>query len=221
MAYFPRTFYQTEGTSFTPLFRLLDDFDTYSRQSKSKCSRRQCALPQWQPKFDLRETADAYELYGELPGVSKDTVNIEFTEPQTIHVRGKAERTYHVDSSQTGPVENTLLANGGSTEYESSNKARKATVEDEDDEEWTHTEHSAPPTPTTSGEEIAKPKEEKKTGDQAKYWLLERNIGEFARSFTFPNRIDEDKVSAKFQDGILKITVPKAKKHEARRVVIG
>ena len=101
MAFFPRNFYNPDA-SFAPLFRLLDEFDAYSRPTNGTGAQRRSALPIWQPKFDVRETGDRYELHGELPGVSKDQVQIEFTEPQTMVVRGRVERSYMLATPLAG-----------------------------------------------------------------------------------------------------------------------
>ncbi len=239
-AFFPRTIYNTEA-SFTPLFRLLDDFDSYSRQCQSPSStnntnkssqckkqqqqhfRKSTAVSHWQPKFDVRETADTYELHGELPGLNKNDVSIEFTEPQTLVVRGKVERTY---SAGTSPYEAPAPAPAPVQEAEAEPAAtHKATVVDEDDvsiqeengfEVVSESNNTAPATPETEAAATvaAAP------ADKSKYWLSERSIGEFARSFSFPARVDQDAVSAGFQDGILSISVPKAKKHETIRIAI-
>ncbi|OAA49406.1 heat shock protein 30 [Metarhizium rileyi] len=221
MAFFPRTFYNNQDRSFTPLFRLLDDFDSYSRQDNSKSSR-QCSPRQWQPKFDVRETSAAYELHGELPGVSKDNVSIEFSEPQILVIRGKAERSYIAGTPPAGQVEDTTMSGGLPEAEEKPKNTRKATVEDEEDEDWSNASHSRPETPASTAVEVEKQSEpeESKPADKAKYWLAERSVGEFSRSFNFPNRVDQDGVTASFRDGILSVVVPKAKKHESRRIAI-
>ena len=48
---------------------------------------------------------------------------------------------------------------------------------------------------------------------QENYYLSERNYGAFERSLRLPETLDEDKVEARFDKGVLKITV--AKKPEA------
>ncbi|KAF5023202.1 hypothetical protein F66182_4735 [Fusarium sp. NRRL 66182] len=200
MAFFPRNFYNSDA-SFTPLFRLLDDYDSYSRQGQNGNGRRS-GLSHWQPKFDVRETGESYELHGELPGMSKEDVHIEFTEPQTMLIRGKTERTYTAGTPPAGLVEGN----------EESKNSHHATVEDED-EARSH----------EKGTEVAQQRNkdvEKKPADQSKYWLTERSFGEFSRSFNFPTRVDQDNVSARFKDGILSIVVPKAKKHESRRITV-
>jgi len=217
MAFFPRNVYNTDA-SFTPLFRLLDDFDTYSRQSGGQNCRR-TALPQFQPKFDVREVANAYELHGELPGINKDNVKIEFTEPQTLLIRGKTERTYTAGTPPAGQLEDTTMS-GAITESEEPKNTRQATVEDEAESEAHESGSEAADTPASTP--ATKPAEMKsnKPADKAKYWLTERSIGEFSRSFNFPSRVDQDEVSANFKDGILTVVVPKAKKHESRRITV-
>jgi HSP20 family molecular chaperone IbpA len=214
MAFFPRNFYNGNdaSASFTPLFRLLDDFDSYSRQTGGTPGRRS-GLPQWQPKFDVREVAEAYELHGELPGVTKENVSIEFTEPQTMVVRGKVERTYTAGTSpHAASIEDTAMSGAIAEKAEEQPKGspRQATVEDEVNSE----SHES------GFEQVVATKKPQKTADKAKYWLTERSIGEFSRSFNFPTRVDQDNVSASFKDGVLSIVVPKAKKHEARRIAI-
>lgn len=212
MAFFPRSFYNAD-TSFTPLFRLLDDFDNYSRQSGGQQHGRRLAVPTWQPKFDIRETADNYELHGELPGMSKDNVHIEFTEPQTMLIRGKVERTYSAGTPPAGHIEDAAVS-GAITEGEEPKSSRRATVEDDDETVNTPTESAA------DAVVQHQKTEEQKPADKAKYWLTERSIGEFSRSFNFPGHVDQDVVTANFTDGILSIVVPKAKRHQSRRIAI-
>src|SRR5580700_10710835 len=85
MSIFPRAFVGPDSTvSFTPLFRLLDDFDAYARTSGS--SHHRSHFQTFNPKFDVREVEDVYELHGELPGIDQKDINIEFTDLQTITI---------------------------------------------------------------------------------------------------------------------------------------
>lgn len=211
MSLFQRNFYTPEA-SFTPLFRLLEDFDNYSRQDNGTTQGRRTGLAQWQPKFDVRETDSAYELHGELPGMSKENVSIEFTDSQTLHVKGKVERTYSSGTPPAGALEGTSTTGAitDGKEGESKSASHKPTVEDATEDG----------TPKESEGEVATTSEEKKPADSAKYWLTERSVGQFSRTFNFPARVDQDSVSANFKDGILSITVPKAAKHEPRRIAV-
>jgi HSP20 family protein len=49
----------------------------------------------------------------------------------------------------------------------------------------------------------------------------EYNVGHFARSFTLSNKIDQQQISAQLDDGILTLTLKKAKGALPRRIAIG
>lgn len=66
---------------------------------------------------------------------------------------------------------------------------------------------------TISGEK----EEEKKEGAaDSQYYLFERSYGSFRRSFTLPNAVDVDKISAEFDNGLLKVTLPKTENVKAK-----
>ena len=49
---------------------------------------------------------------------------------------------------------------------------------------------------------------------------VERRHGEFRRMVQLPTAVDENKVEAKFQDGVLTVIVPKSKEAQAKRIQI-
>ena len=49
----------------------------------------------------------------------------------------------------------------------------------------------------------------------------EYNVGHFARSFTLSNKIDQQQISAKLEDGVLTLTLKKAKDAVPRKISIG
>ena len=53
-------------------------------------------------------------------------------------------------------------------------------------------------------------KQEEKEDQKADYRLLERSYGAFSRSVTLPADVNEEKVDAKFEKGVLKIILAKA-----------
>ena len=67
---------------------------------------------------------------------------------------------------------------------------------------------------TVSGER--KCKNEK---DEKNFKSVESYYGTFNRSFYLPDNVDEDKVSATYEDGILKVVVPKDEKKITKRTV--
>jgi len=190
-------------SSFQPLFRMLDDFNEYSRQGDRDIST---SLKAFTPKFDVKEGKDAYELHGELPGIEQKDVEIEFTDAHTLTIKGRTERSYTSGAPPAGFVEDAPAK--GAIEDTNGNKAHKATVEDEGAAEGTSTE-------LTNKEESTQPKE-----PESKFWVSERSVGEFSRSFTFPSRVDQDSVTATMKNGLLSIVVPKHKKSEPRKITI-
>jgi HSP20 family protein len=61
--------------------------------------------------------------------------------------------------------------------------------------------------------------------DFAKYERLEPvyaeyNVGHFQRSFTLSDKIDQDGIGAELEDGVLTLTLKKAKKAQPRRIEI-
>ena len=72
---------------------------------------------------------------------------------------------------------------------------------------------------TVSGEKF----EEKKENDNRRYHLIERSFGSFERSFSFPEFVEGEKISAEFKDGILMIHLPKteeSRKPKGRKIEI-
>jgi HSP20 family protein len=49
----------------------------------------------------------------------------------------------------------------------------------------------------------------------------EYNVGHYARSFTLSNKVDQEQISAQLDDGVLTLTLPKAKEAQARRISVG
>jgi len=182
------------------MFRMLDEFDTYSRRQGAneagERSKRLAAVRTFNPKFDVRETNEAYELHGELPGIDRDQINIQFTEPQTLVISGRVERSYTSGSPPAGLLEH--------------DSSHRATVED------------APADEDKSDASQEKVDDDKQQQQQPtdKFWLTERSVGTFTRTFGFPTRVDQDAVHASLENGVLNITVPKAKKQESRRITI-
>ncbi len=69
---------------------------------------------------------------------------------------------------------------------------------------------------TLSGERAWNEEENKNS-----YHRVERAYGSFSRSFTLPSTVDADKVAAKFEHGLLTISVPKAEEVKPRQIKIG
>jgi HSP20 family protein len=49
---------------------------------------------------------------------------------------------------------------------------------------------------------------------------IERSYGKFSRSFTLPNVVDQEKIKATYQDGVLEIALPKKQTAQTRVIEI-
>ncbi|KAI2483018.1 30 kDa heat shock protein [Pyrenophora tritici-repentis] len=194
MSLFPR-FTQ----EFAPIFRL---FDEYDRQAFRNLDREFQNVRSFTPKFDVKETKESYELHGELPGVQQKDINIEWTDNNTLTISGRHEHVREEGQRPQGFIENGENA-------DQKKIGHQPTVEDDPSESNTKVAKQ-------SDKEVSKQDESGK----AKYWVSERSVGEFHRSFAFPARVDQDAVKASLKDGILSIVVPKAQAPQTRKINI-
>lgn len=208
--------------AFAPFFR---DFDSLF-PSEAFMPRPQRTRP-FTPRFDVQEVPTAYELHGELPGIKQEDIDIEFVDANTLVIKGKTVR----ESSHTNDIDvkgkgiegaSTPKAIAADNASESSTNYHKATVEDDFVDAGAEKEGSATtategaPTPASTEVATTSAKEEQ---PGHKYWVSERSVGEFQRTFSFPGKVDQEAVKASLKNGILSIIVPKAAKQE-RKIAI-
>ncbi|KAL1793304.1 hypothetical protein ACET3X_008286 [Alternaria dauci] len=193
MSLFPR-FTQ----EFAPIFRL---FDEYDRQAFRNIDREFNNIRSFTPKFDVKETKEGYELHGELPGVEQKDINIEWTDNNTLTVSGRHEHVREEGQRPQGFIE-------GGEGSQQKKLGHQPTVEDDPSESNKVAKQS-------DNKDVSKHDENK-----AKYWVSERSVGEFHRSFAFPARVDQDGVKASLKNGILSILVPKAQAPQPRKISI-
>lgn len=60
---------------------------------------------------------------------------------------------------------------------------------------------------------------EKETQEE-NYHRVERAYGAFSQSFTLPTSVDQDKISAEYKDGVLKITLPKKVETKSKQIKV-
>jgi HSP20 family molecular chaperone IbpA len=168
-----------------PFFNLFND--TFNELQKiSENTTRSFA-----PRFDVKEAKDSYILEGELPGIDQKDISIEFADEQTLTIKG---RTEHFKEEGQRPTEAEDVSNE-SGEHSTSNGSGNQQK-------------------TSSSKEVANKgsTEVAKHEPQHTYWVSERSVGEFARSFAFPHRVDQENVKASLKNGILSVVVPKLSK---------
>jgi HSP20 family protein len=220
VAFGPRCAPALVRNDFAPLFSLFDDTVNELARSQRHAGRRSFA-----PRFDVKEAKESYQLEGELPGIAQENISIEFTDEHTLTIKGHSERytesgTRPQVQTQTESVESAPAQQDGTSTPASDNasvKSHQATVEDED-------APAATETTEPKGKEVEKAAEPAAAAEtqapQDRFWISERRVGEFTRSFSFADRVDQEAVKASLKNGILSIVVPKAPKPESRRINI-
>ena len=111
----------------------------------------ECRSGLWSPSVDLRETEEAYELIADLPGLSKEDIELSIEEDV---VTLKGERKEETDKKEGG------------------------------------------------------------------YHRIERHSGTFQRCFHLPSGVEGDKVTAQFENGVLKVNLPKPETAKPKRIAV-
>jgi HSP20 family molecular chaperone IbpA len=203
MPFFPRFHYPEAASTYpassafpTDILRIFEGLDNATSgpsQSGSSATGRRA----FSPNFDVHETQHEYILEGELPGLSdKKNVSIEFTDDKTILIQGKIERQMRGWTDDAGNfktiegAEQKKLEQSGGENKGGQEKEKGAGHNDKEKEK------------------------------RSKYWVSERSVGEFSRSFSFPGHVDVDNVKANLDHGILKVVVPKLEKKSGRKIEV-
>ena len=63
-------------------------------------------------------------------------------------------------------------------------------------------------------------REERKEGEEGQFHLVERSYGTFSRSFQLPKNLDESKIEATFENGVLMVRIPKAALPQPKRIQV-
>lgn len=223
MPFFPQA-YLPEAA----LIQLLSELDQAPQQKQQQqqqhpaCIRRVQRPQTFKPRFDVTETNEAYELYGEVPGLQQQDLDIQFADAQTLIIKGKTERALNSHTPAAAAVPELEPEQATQADDTASEKSHSATVEDDYDEADTPLATPASTSSTPTAAEKGKAPESSSSSSaataqeapRAKYWVAERKVGEFARSFAFEQRIEQDFVTASLQNGILSVVVPKSLKNK-------
>ncbi|KAI9164077.1 30 kDa heat shock protein [Paramyrothecium foliicola] len=234
--FFPRTVYHTPATTLNPFFRLLSELDQqlqqpqptpqpHVRRTEPRCPAYRVSVRPWEPHFEAQETDDAFVIYGELPGLNKDHVTVEFPEPRKLVVSGNVERQ---STPPTKPVE--PLAQEPSVGIEAisedtqSRSSYQATVEDDEEgddfEVLSQSSKTSPEGQPAQSQQPSVEQADQKQPAETPNAPSSYTKKEFSRYFTFPTHVNHEAVTADLKDGLLTVVVPKAKKPEPHRVFV-
>jgi len=157
------------------------------------------------PVTDLAENDHSYVVSMDLPGVKKDELNI------TIHdgvltVSGTRHHKFetHDDDGE--------MKDGDEKKKVESEPAAEPSVKSDDGEKKEEKKK----------EEVVKKEEKKEVGKKMTHKIIrmESFYGSFERSISVPIHTTAEDVHAKFDNGVLTITIDKPKKEEMKKIVI-
>lgn len=189
---------------FAPMFRFMEDYTrtVLADQDQQRLSapfsaffdsKREC-MQTFRPRFDVTETKDAYELRGELPGVAQEDLVLEFTDAQTLAVRGSTQTSREDEERPQSWLEGPQAQAERETGDCGDEKHDPVTLPED---------RIFKTSPDSAGSNTGN------SDTRPKFWVSERSYGSFARFFTFPERVNQDGVNASLKDGILSIRVSK------------
>lgn len=61
---------------------------------------------------------------------------------------------------------------------------------------------------------------EEHEGEERNYHLKERSVGRFSRSFSLPTSVDAENVSATYENGVLRVDLPKQEEARTRKIEV-
>jgi HSP20 family protein len=153
-------------------------------------------------RANVSETESEYKIEVEVPGYQKPEINIEFgADGKSLVISGKTEKSYEEHP------------NG------ESGKAGKGVTVEEVPEDG---DKSTPKGSTGSSTAVTETNQERSVGTTAspKYWISERSVGSFSRTFNFGAPLDHEKANASLENGVLTVVVPKATKATVKKISI-
>jgi HSP20 family protein len=155
-------------------------------------------------RANVSETETEYQVEVEVPGYQKAEINIEFGgDGKSLTISGKSEKSF-----EQGPSDDQSSKSHGVSVEEVPDEAEKASAKKSSSQE-----KSTAITETNKNRDVGAPA-------GPKYWISERSIGSFSRTFSFRTALDSEKAKASLEHGVLTVVIPKATKQTAKRISI-
>lgn len=212
---------------FSPILHYIDEFDRHF-------SRRHRFMNCFIPRFDLEEDSHNYYLYGDVPGANVNDITVEAHDDHTLVIYGKTIRPgpapreeeegkgrEDAEFVKVMVEDHEHVQEMGNTDHKpaipiSSGEDQKAAV--------SPSGPSFPPPPTQAVEQSHPHHQRHQTYTAApgsqhlqpehRILLSERLVGDFHRTFAFPQPVVEEGVRASMENGVLSLVVPKREKGE-------
>lgn len=194
---FHQPFLSLFNDTFSQLDRLSNGLNRRLNDSDSDFSKMLTLAP----KFDIKETEKEYVLEGELPGVEKKDISLDFVDENTLVLKTRVEKVREEGARPRGQTEaegekqaSDVHTSGASQEAAQAN-GEKAQGQDKTNDKTVATQNQ--------NKEVSQP------APAIQYHLNERSIGTFQRVFSLPGELKHAEVKASLKNGVLTVTVPK------------
>lgn len=158
------------------------------------------------PATDMVENPESYELSAELPGYNKDNIKIELADSHTLVLSGSVDEQKEIKPPTTEQVDASTTDKATETKSEPTIDADSTNPPGEGENQQLTNKVSS---------EVSKPSE-----NSPQWWVKERVSGSFSRSFAFPTPINTDSIKASFDNGVLKVVIPKTAQNQAKQINI-
>ncbi|GAN00736.1 heat shock protein 30 [Mucor ambiguus] len=157
------------------------------------------------PATDMVETPESYELSAELPGYNKDNIKIELADSRTLVLSGTVNESKEIKPPTATEEVNATASTEDADTTTTASEATSDTSAANNEQQLTQKASS----------QVAKP-----TENSPQWWVKERVSGSFTRSFAFPTPINSDNIKASFDNGVLKVVIPKTTQDQAKQINI-
>lgn len=204
---FSQPFQSLFNDTFAQLDRLSADLDSHLSQAFDRSSDNS-----WQklltstPKFDVQETEAAYILEGELPGLAKADISLDFVDDHTLVLKTQTStfnQKPQLSEQQKPEISDIDSATGNSATEMSGAHINSDAAKNDDPTDAAVTKAA------NEGTDVA-------PAAIPKYHLTERTRSTFQRVFSFPGEVKHDEVKASLKNGVLTVTVPKLSPEPAK-----
>lgn len=212
---------------FSPILNYIDEFDRHF-------SHRHRFMNCFIPRFDLEEDAHNYYLYGDIPGASVNEITVEAHDNHTLVIYGKTARpgpAPRKDDEGKGKEDaefvNVMVEDHEHVQEMGNTDHKPAVPISSKEDEQAAVSPNGPyfPPPPTQSDQSTQPHDQghasfnNAPGNQhmqSEHHILlsERLVGEFHRTFAFPQPVVEQGVRASMENGVLSLVVPKREKGE-------
>ncbi|KAL2070036.1 hypothetical protein VTL71DRAFT_14716 [Oculimacula yallundae] len=205
---------------FSPLLHYIDEFDRHF-------SHRHRFVNCFIPRFDLEEDDGAYYLFGDLPGAGVEDITVEVSGEKTLVIFGKTGRiggpgerqgSMGVDGNATG-----VTSDGNYGQISKQEEAIQLSSTQPSEDQPHHLRNTTAPGYNLSSDSNTNPNSNPNSDTYTtataaiphlpprphKILLSERLTGDFTRTFAFPSAVDEKRVRASMENGVLSLVVPK------------